>query len=105
MPVGHGPTVVSVQVVPGDSREQVRVHFDADLASSTVTSETIKIRDLKGNELSGKVTFDPNNHLATVVADLQPGNTYQLVVTTGITDINGVAMAQEYDAPLVIANR
>jgi hypothetical protein len=105
MPVGHGPTVVSVQVVPGDSREQVRVHFDADLASSTVSSETIKIRDLKGNELSGKVTFDPNNHLATVVADLQPGNTYQLVVTTGITDINGVAMAQEYDAPLVIANR
>jgi hypothetical protein len=106
MPVGHGPTVVSVQVVPGDSREQVRVHFDADLDPVTVSSDTIKIEDPKnGKELSGKVTFDPNNHLATVVADLQPGNTYRLVVTTGITDINGVAMAQEYQAPLVIANR
>ena len=104
MPVGHGPTVVSVQLVQTSSREQVRVRFDADLNASTISTETIKVRDLQGNDVGERVTFDPDNHLATVTVDLRPGS-YQLVVTTGITDINGVALAQEYDAPLVIASR
>ena len=29
--------------------------------------------------------------------------TYQLVVTTGVTDFTGVPLTQEYDAPLVIS--
>ena len=104
MAVGHGPTVVSVQVIQSASREQVRVRFDADLNASSVSSDTIKVRDAQGKDVDERVTFDPDNHLATVTANLRPG-TYQLVVTTGITDINGMAMAQEYDAPLVIASR
>ena len=32
---------------------------------------------------------------------LRPG-TYKLVVTPRVTDVNDVALAQEYDAPLVI---
>jgi len=102
MPVGHGPTVVSVQVVQTPSRQQVRVRFDADLNSATVSADTIKVKDLQGNDVSERVTFDADNHLATVAVELRAG-TYQLVVTTGVTDINGVAMAQEYDAPLVIS--
>ena len=50
----------------------------------------------------GPARIDADNHLATLNVGLRPG-TYQLVVTTGITDINGVAVAQEYDAPLVIS--
>jgi len=103
MPVGHGPTVVSVQVIQTSSREQVRVRFDADLNASTVSADTIKVKDLQGNDVKGRVTFDPDNHLATVAVELRTGS-YQLVVTKGITDINGVAMAQEYDAPLVIGS-
>ncbi len=47
------------------------------------------------------MSFDADNHLATIAVKLRPG-TYQLVVTTSVTDINGNALAQEYDAPLVI---
>jgi len=32
---------------------------------------------------------------------LRPGASYQLVVTTGVTDINGVTMAEEYHAQVV----
>jgi hypothetical protein len=47
------------------------------------------------------VTFDANNHLATLTVRLHQG-TYQLVVMTGVTDINGAPLAREYDATVVI---
>jgi hypothetical protein len=101
MPLGHGPTVVSVEVVQAAPGEQVRVHFDADLKPDTVSSGTIQVKDADGKVVDAHVSFDADNHLATLAVKLKPG-TYQLVVTTGVTDINGVAVAQEYDAPLVI---
>jgi Big-like domain-containing protein len=104
MPVGHGPTVVSVQLVQTPARQQVRVRFDADLSAATISADTIKVIDQQGNNVPERVTFDPDNHLATVTVELR-GGSYQLVVTTGVTDINGVPLAQEYDAPLVIASR
>ena len=104
MPVGHGPTVVSVQLVQTPARQQVRVRFDADLSASTISADTIKVTDQQGNPVPERVTFDPDNHLATVAVELR-GGSYQLVVTTGVTDVNGVALAQEYDAPLVVASR
>jgi hypothetical protein len=102
MPLGHGPNVVSVEVVQTPPGEQVRVHFDADLKPETVSSDTIQVKSGDGRVLDAHVTFDADNHLATLAIKLRPG-TYQLVVTTGISDINGVALAQEYDAPLVIS--
>ncbi len=101
MPLGHGPTVVSVEVVQTPPGEQVRVHFDADLKPETVSSETIQVKDADGKVVDAHVSFDADNHLATLAVKLKPG-TYQLVVTTGVTDVNGVALAQEYGAPLVI---
>ena len=101
MALGHGPTVVSVEVVQSPPGEQVRVHFDADLKPETVSSGTIQVKDADGKLVQTQVSFDADNHLATLAVKLKPG-TYQLVVTTGVTDINGVALAQEYDAPLVI---
>ena len=102
MQLGHGPTVVSVEVVQTPPGQQVLVRFDADLKPETVTNETIRIKDGDGNVVNAQVTFDATNHLATLSVKLRPG-TYQLVVTTGVTDINGTALAQEYDAPLVIS--
>jgi hypothetical protein len=32
---------------------------------------------------------------------LRPGGTYELVVTTGVTDINGVTLAEEYHAQVI----
>jgi dipeptidyl aminopeptidase/acylaminoacyl peptidase len=102
MPLGHGPTVVSVEVVQTSPGQQVRVHFDADLKPETVSSDTIQVKDADGKVLDAPVTFDADNHLATLAVKLKPG-TYQLVVTTRVTDVNGVALAQEYNAPLVIS--
>jgi hypothetical protein len=102
--LGHGPTVVSYDVVPKSQGSEVRVHFDADLRPETVTTSTIQVRDSDGKLVSSQVTFDPDNHLATLTVTLQPGSTYQLVVTTGVTDVNGVTMAEEYHAPLVISH-
>ena len=100
--LGHGPTVVSVEVVQTPPGQQVRVHFDSDLTPGTITSDTIQVKDADGKVVDANVTFDPDNHLATLAVKLRPG-TYKLVVTTGVTDINGHALAQEYDAPLVIS--
>ena len=112
MLLSHGPTVVSVEVAPtsegqqGDQgqSEQVRVRFDADVRADTVTNDTIKVTDSAGKPVMARIAFDPDNHLATLTLKLKPGSTYQLAVTTGVTDINGVALTQEYDAPLVISH-
>jgi hypothetical protein len=101
MLLGHGPTVVSVEVVQTPPGEQVRVHFDSDLKPETVSSDSIQVKDADGKVVDAHVTFDADNHLATIAVKLPPG-TYQLVVTTSVTDVNGGALAQEYDAPLVI---
>ena len=102
MALGHGPTVVSVQILQAPPGQQVRVRFDADLKPDSVTSTTIQVKDANGQLVAARVSFDADKHLATVTVRLQKG-TYQLVVTTGVTDINGMPLAQEYDAPLVIS--
>jgi len=99
--LGHGPTVVSYEVISTPQGSQVRVHFDADLRPETVTTGTIQVRDSDGKTVSSQVTFDPDNHMAVLTVTLQPGSTYQLVVTTGVTDINGVTMAEEYHAQVI----
>jgi Bacterial Ig-like domain len=101
--VSTGPSVVSVQVVPGSPTDQVRVRFDADLLAGTVTTDTIKVTDAAGKPVEALISFDPDNHLATLSLKLRDGAAYQLAVTTGVTDINGMTLAQEYDAPLVIS--
>ena len=102
MQLGHGPTVVSVELVQSPPGQVVQVRFDADLKPETVTDTTIQVKDRDGNAIDARVSFDADNRLATLTVKLRPG-TYQLVVTTGVTDINGMALAQEYDAPLVIS--
>jgi dipeptidyl aminopeptidase/acylaminoacyl peptidase len=103
VPLGHGPTVVLVEVVPTSPGNQVRVRFDADVRPETVTTDTIQVKDADGKMVRSQITFDPDNHMATLTLTLQPGSTYQLVVTTGVTDINGVTMAEAYHTSLVIS--
>ena len=65
-------------------------------------SVMIQVKDGDGKVVDAHLSFDPENHLATLAVKLRPG-TYKLVITTGVTDINDVALAQEYDAPVVIS--
>ncbi len=101
--LGRGPTVVSVDVRPDTSRQQVLVHFDSDLDVTTVSRNTVFIRDEKGTAVApAAFAFDQSAHLATLTLPLKPG-AYQLVVTTAVTDFTGQALTQEYTAPVVIA--
>ena len=102
MQLSHGPTVVSVEVLQNPPGQVVRIRFDADVKAETISGGTIQVKDQDGNMISALVTFDPYSHLASLAVRLRPG-TYQLAVTTGVTDINGTPLAQEYDAPLVIS--
>jgi hypothetical protein len=104
VPLGHGPTVLSFDVVPTSPGYQVRVKFDADLRPETVTNGNIQVKDSDGKVIPAQIAFDPDNHLATLTLALRPGNTYQLVVTGGVTDVSGVTLAQEYHASLVISD-
>ncbi|MDQ6883160.1 MAG: Ig-like domain-containing protein [Candidatus Dormibacteraeota bacterium] len=99
--LGHGPTVVSVEVRRSGANQQVMVRFDADLKPESLSANTILIKDGQGNTATAQVSFDPDAHLVTVEARLRPG-TYTLVVTTGVADINGTPVAQTYNSPLVI---
>ena len=101
VPLGHGPTVLSYEVVATSSGYQVRVQFDADLRPETVTADTIQVKDADGKLVSGPITFDADRHTATLTLPLRPGNTYQLVVTTAVTDVSGVTMAVAYNAQVI----
>ena len=99
--LGHGPTVVSVEVRQAGSGQQVMVRFDSDLQPETVSAETVLIRDAQGIPVTARVSFDPDAHLVTLETRLRPGS-YSLLVTTGVSDINGSPVAQPYSSPLVI---
>lgn len=99
--LGHGPTVVSMEVRQNGQNQQVMVRFDSDLKPETVSADTIQIKDGQGNRLKARVSFDPDAHLVTLETKLPPGR-YVLVVTTGVDDINGSPVAQAYSSPLVI---
>jgi hypothetical protein len=101
MQLGHGPTVVSVEVRQNGPTQEILVRFDSDLKPETVSADTVLVRDNQGSLLKTRVSFDPNGHLITVEAKLKNG-TYSLVVTTGVADINGTQVAQPYTSPLVI---
>ena len=68
------------------------MHFDADLNPDTVNANTIQIKSVDGQLIEAKVTFDADQHLARIAFKLKEG-TYQLVVTTNVTDINGTPLA------------
>jgi hypothetical protein len=101
MQLGHGPTVVSVEVRQNGATQQILVRFDSDLKPETVSADTVLVKDNQGSPLKTRVSFDPDGHLITVEAKLKNG-TYSLVVTTGVADINGTQVAQPYSSPLVI---
>ena len=98
--LGKGPTVVSVQVQANKPGPLVLVQFDSDLDPSTITSASVFVRDDSGQVRSETPTYDRTTHLVTLSVKLKPGNTYRLVVTTSVTDINGHTVAQQFESPI-----
>jgi hypothetical protein len=82
---GSGPEVVRVVV----SGNQVQVFFDSDLASGTMQSGGVSIKQ-GGTTVSSQATYDSAQKLVTlsVPAGLNAGTTYDLAVSNSLMDVS-----------------
>lgn len=93
--LGKGAQVVSVEV---DS-STIMVTFDSDLDPATVTGG-VTIVDSKGNPVEATVSYA--NRVVTLAGlNLKPGDHIRLAVLTSLRDVQGQAIASEYDLDLV----
>ena len=85
----------------------VVIKFSADLDPDTVTSDTVFLTDSSNN----KVAFgDLYTQFTSVYINLSnsvlldPGVTYTVNVTTGVTDVGGHALASDYASSFTTAS-
>ena len=90
--------------------EQITVVFDKDMDYSTINKNTFVMMQRTTPELGvyrllvidGTVTYNINDRTATFIPDLrfspnqQYGNVFTMMITTGVKDMSGNAMAQDY---------
>jgi hypothetical protein len=99
------PTVVEVTPVDGAGdivpTSAVRIDFSEGLDESTVTSDTIQLLDgatpVPGSLTyqGGAVLFEPANNLSLLT-------TYEVAVSTGVTDTDGVALEAPFSSTFSI---
>lgn len=94
-PLGNGAQVVNVEV---DS-DTVKVTFDSDLDPATVTTG-VTLVDSKGNQIGATASY-ANRVVTLTGVNLKPGDHFKLVVLTSLRDVQGNAIAAEYDLDLV----
>src|SRR5207248_10247138 len=70
--LGHGPTVVSVQVLTAPPGQQVRVLFDVDLKGELVTDGMLLINAAKGDMVAARMSLEPLKHVAIVTLRTRP---------------------------------
>lgn len=90
---------------PADKQERVDVNlpiyitFDHDMDASTMTSSNIIIRDSKAQNIEARgIHYDISSKTTVFVplAPLKQDETYQIMVSTGVKDINGFSLLQDY---------
>jgi hypothetical protein len=96
------PEIVSV--VPADGQTdaalntEIRVRFSEPVNISTITAETVFIRDSSGTKIHGSVVYDEANMTATFTPDiLDYGTTYNAVITTGVKDLEGNSLQTDFE--------
>jgi len=101
----------SIQRGPSNSElfsiaQKMRLEFSAPLDASTVNSNTVYLQELFSIEeppftvgsYTG-ITEGTNKIYVTPYTYLRPSSTYQIVVTTGVKDIDGRSLANDYVYP------
>ena len=79
--------------------DTVRVTFDSDLNSATVT-DGVAVLDAKGKRLEATASYA--NRVVTVSGlNLKQGDSYRLAVLTSLLDVSGQNVAAEYDLDFV----
>jgi hypothetical protein len=90
--VGSYPdtSATNVPVVLG----AINVSFSKDLDASTISASTVKL-EIGSTTVNGNVEYRPMDRAIYFMpkAGLTPSTTYTLTVTTGVTGINGTALA------------
>lgn len=103
--IGRVTPVKVLRTEPGDDAVDVpadvvpRVIFDGEADPTTVTNETIHLRNLAGGiDIDGAVGYTATTHEAFFepVDSLQAGATYRLTVTTGLRAKGGLPLDKDY---------
>ncbi len=83
--------------------DNVVVTFDREMNPSTVVSQTtFRVRKLPvGASINGVITVQPGNRVFTFVpaSRFEQGTEYELELTTGILDAEGIPLDQDPDTP------
>ncbi len=96
------PTVTSTTPASGASNvatgTAVTAIFSQAMNASSLTASTFTLADQSGNSVAGTVTYSSSNNTATFtpMAALAYGTQYTATITTGATDSNGTALAENY---------
>jgi len=64
----------------------------------TITSSSVTVMEVGGTVIPSKASFDPATNLLTIklLLPLEGMKSYLVTLTTGITDLNGNALSEEY---------
>lgn len=99
------PTVTSITPTPGATdvglASNMTATFSEELAASSVTSSTFQLRNPSNTLIPASVTYQASSHVATLdpAASLAESTLYTARLeggTSGITDLEGTALATDY---------
>ena len=88
----ESPAAKSVCIAPDSV---VAARFDEPLVPASVTPSTFVVEDSAGNPVTGIFLLDNLTATFTPDADLAPGETYTVNLTSGITDNGGAPLADQ----------
>ena len=102
VPAPTPPTVIST--VPVNTATGVPINqalsatFSVAMTPATISSATFTLKVTGGASVTGVVTYVPAGSVATFTpaVPLASSTAYTATITTGVTDLNGTAMAQNY---------
>jgi len=97
---GTAVRIASMDPVPNATgvpfNQATTIVFDAPVNGATVTSATVMLQDASGNSVEATVAYATLIATLDPVHDLAPQSSYQVLVTNGVLDLAGNALATTY---------
>ena len=83
---------------PFPTNTGIAATFNESMDDTSINGTTFLVVDSDGNNLSGRVTYNPDTRTATFApeADLAYSKTYTATITTGVMDDGGNALPEDY---------
>lgn len=96
------PNVSSTSPIDGGTlplNENITITFDEAMDSSTVTIQSIQLRDASNVVVSGSVTYNNTTHVATFdPTSLTASSNYSIHLSTDVKDAAGNSLASSYSS-------